>query len=348
MKRSFVPLIALAFFGSTMFAFAGAEADKGAKGTGNETKSAAKAAKEAIYLKVACAGQPGDSLDQSLKLFLKTVSEKTNGAIQGEVFSASQLGSHRDYIDGLQMGSIQVAEIAASVLSTAAPKFAVFDLPYISKTPQKLFDILDGKAGDLLAQNLMDTAKIRPIGWMVRTPRHVYSSKAPVTKADDFVNLKIRTMQSTPMLKAMTLLGAKATPIPTAERYMALQTGVVEAAENNVAEIFNCKEYEVTKYLSKTAHIITPNVICISTKFLESLSADQQKIILDAGREAGIFGTQFEINGEKTFDEQLVSIGKMKVNEIDDKSSFLKKLQPLYAEYAGPIGSDLLTLFQNQ
>ena len=246
------------------------------------------------------------------------------------------------------MGSIQVAEIAASVLTTVAPKFAVFDLPYISKSPQKEFDILDGKAGELLAQNLIDKASIRPIGWMVRTPRHVYSRKGPVNSADDFSNLKIRTMQSTPMLKAMTLLGAKATPIPTAERYMALQTGVVEAAENNVAEVFNCKEYEVTKYLSKTAHIITPNVICISTKFLSSLPADYQKIIIDAGREAGIYGTQFEIKGEKAFEEQLVNVGKMKVNEVGDKSSFLKKLEPLYAEYAPIIGSDLVTMFQNQ
>lgn len=312
------------------------------------TTAAGTTAKGAIYMKIACAGQVGDSLDSSLKLFIKTVSEKTNGMITGEVFSTSQLGSHRDYIDGLQMGSIQVAEIAASVLSTAAPKFAVFDLPYISKSPQKLYDILDGQAGEILAQNLMEKANIRPIGWMVRTPRHVYSKKSPINTAEDFSALKIRTMESSPMLKAMSLLGAKATAIPTAERYMALQTGVVEAAENNVAEIFNCKEYEVTKYLSKTAHIITPNVICIGTKFLNSLSPEYQKIILDAAREAGEYGTQFEINGEKTFEEQLISIGKMTVNEVPDKSSFLAKLEPLYKEYSAVIGSDLMTLFQNQ
>jgi tripartite ATP-independent transporter DctP family solute receptor len=322
-----------------VLAFGGGQQSGAASGTD---------AKPKYVFKVATAGQPGDSLDSSLKLFLKTVNERTNGAITGEVYAASQLGNHRDYIDGLQIGSIQVAEISAAVLSTVAPKFSIFDLPYISKSPQALYNILDKEAGDILTKHIEDVAQIRTIGWMVRTPRHVYSAKGPIRTVADFSGLKIRTMESAPMLKTMTLFNAKATPIPTAERYMALQTGVVQAAENNVAEIYNCKEFEVTKYLSKTAHLVTPNIICIGTKFLASLPEEYQKIIIEAGREAGAYGTQFEINGEKGFEEKLVSEGKMIVNEIPDKSSFTAVLAPLYAEYTPTIGQDLITLFQNQ
>jgi tripartite ATP-independent transporter DctP family solute receptor len=306
------------------------------------------AEKQTYVFRVACAGQPGDSLDESLKFFLKEVNERTDGAITGEVYSASQLGNHRDYIDSLQIGSIQVAEISAAVLSTVAPKFSIFDLPYISKSPQALYNVLDGEAGDILTDHIMDVAQIRTIGWMVRTPRHVYSAKGPINAVEDFRNLKIRTMESAPMLAAMGLFNAKATAIPTAERYMALQTGVVEAAENNVAEIYNCKEFEVTKYISKTAHLVTPNIICIGTRFLESLPEDYQRIVIEVGREAGNFGTQFEINSEKGFEEMLVSEGRMIVNEVPDKSSFVTALAPLYNEYEPVIGSDLIALFQNQ
>jgi tripartite ATP-independent transporter DctP family solute receptor len=335
MKRTLMIFCAIIVIAGSGYAGGGQEASAG---SGAKTYS----------FRIASADQPGSSIVQSDELFLQLITERTGGAITGQVFAASQLGSHRDYIDGLQMGSIQAADITAAVLSTVAPRFAIFDLPYISKSPQALYTILDGKAGEILTAHIMESAKIRTLGWIVRTPRHVYSAKGPINTVEDFRNLKIRTMESSPMLKAMALFNAKATAIPTAERYMALQTGVVEAAENSVAEIYNCKEFEVTKYVSKTAHLVTPNIISMGTGFLESLPADYQKIVIEAGREAGSFGTQFEINAEKEFEQKLISEGKMIFNEVQDKSSFVNRLASLYAEYTSVIGQDLITLFQNQ
>ncbi|MCL2379981.1 MAG: TRAP transporter substrate-binding protein DctP [Treponema sp.] len=301
-----------------------------------------------IVLRVASAAQIGDSLDQALNFFVQELSARTDGAITGEVFSASQLGHHSDYIAGLQMGSIHVAEITAAVLSTVAPRFAIFDLPYISESPQALFDILDGEAGDILTRHIMDVAQIRPIGWMVRTPRHVYSSAGPIRTVEDFRNLRIRTMQSAPMIRGMELLGAFPSAIPTAERYTALQTGVVDAAENNVAEIWNTNEWEVTRYLSKTAHLVAPNVISIGTRFLESLSEEHQRIIIEVGREAGMLATRLEIEGERPFEELLATQGEMIINEIEDMSSFVTALAPLHHEWAPVIGADLIALFRGE
>ena len=302
-----------------------------------------------LTIKAANAAQDGDSLDSAMDYLVSELEIASNGNITGSVFPNSQLGSHSDFIGGLQMGSIQIAEATAAVLSSVAPKFSVFDLPYVApNSAEAVYQLLQGEAGDILNKDLIDNAGIRVIGWMARTPRHVYSSKGPINDLSDWKNLKIRTMQSTAMVEAMKLLGARATPIATAERYLALQTGVVSAAENNVAEIYNCKEYEVTKYLSKTGHLCAPNVLIISEKWFESLTPENQALILEYGEKAGRMASSTEIDLEAGFEEKLVSEGGMIVNEVEDTSQFQEALAPLYKEYEKVVGSDLLALFQGK
>jgi tripartite ATP-independent transporter DctP family solute receptor len=257
---------------------------------------------------------------------------------------SGQLGGQRDYIEGLQMGSIQMAEINTSVLSAIDNKFMVMDMPYISKSVDHLVKVLNGGVGELLSKTLEDKTGIKVLGYMVRTPRSVYSSRGVINTANDFNGLKIRVMQSPVMVKTMELLGAKPIPIAATERYMALQTKVVDAAENSPPLIITEKEYEVTKFVSLTEHFITPNVIAIDSKFLKKLPADLQKIIIDAGKVAA----QFAIQQDKDQLAKAIAILEekgMKVNTIADKSSFIEKVKPIYAEYQDRIGKDLIDKF---
>lgn len=309
---------------------------------------AAPAAKK-MTIKAANAAQDGDSLDSAMDYFVAELAKATDGMITGSVFPNSQLGGHSDFIGSLQMGSIQVAEATAAVLSSVAPKFSVFDLPYVApNSAEAVYQLLSGEAGDILNQDLIDKADVRVIGWMCRTPRHVYSAKGPINTLADWKDLKIRTMMSTAMVEAMRLLGARATPIATAERYLALQTGVVSAAENNVAEIYNCKEFEVTKYLSKTGHLTAPNVLIVSEKWFQSLTPEYQALVLEIGEKAGRMATDTEIGLENGFIEKLGSEGKMIINEVADTTPFQKALEPLYQKYSAVVGADLLALFQGK
>lgn len=302
---------------------------------------------ETMFLTIANAAQDGDSLDSAQDYFIAELSKATGGKITGSVSPNSQLGSHSDYIGSLQMGSIQVAEATAAVLSTVAPKFSIFDLPYVApNNAQAVYELLEGEAGEILNQDLIENANVRVIGWMCRTPRHVYSAKGPIEGLDDWKNLKIRTMESSAMISAMELLGAKATPIATAERYLALQTGVVDAAENNVAEIYNCKEFEVTSYLSKTGHLCAPNVLIVGEDWFQSLSPEYQELVLKIGKEAGKVATDIETSKEEEYESLLVSEGGMMVNEVEDTAPFQEALAPLYEEYKDVVGEDLLKLFQ--
>ena len=153
-------------------------------------------------------------------------------------------------------------------------------------------------------------------------------------------------MESPVMMKTMELLGAKPVPLAATERYMALQTGVVDAAENSPPLIITEKEYEVTEYLSLTEHFVTPNIIAIDGKFLNKLPKDLQEIVLDAGKAAGKYAIQQDQDQLAGAIDTLKGLG-MEVNSISDKTSFINKVKPLYAEYQDRIGKDLIDVFVN-
>jgi len=290
---------------------------------------------------------PSSPEDACVKAFFKfeeIVEEKSEGRIDVQVKHSGQLGGHRDYIEGLQMGSIQLAEINTSVLSAIDDSFMVLDLPFLSKSGEHQLRVLESGVGESLSNTLEEKTGIRIIGWMIRPPRCVYSAVGPIETAADFKGLKIRVMESPVMLRTMQLLGAKPVPVSANERYMALQTGVVDAAENNPSIVLTEKEYEVTDYFSMTEHFNTPNIIAVDTKFLSNMPEDLQKIIIEAGEEAGEYATEIAAAEVNDSLKQLEEKG-MKVNAIADKSSFIEAVSPIYAEYEDQIGKDLIDKF---
>lgn len=295
-------------------------------------------------LKMASPSNPQDNCVKAFYKFQELVEAKTGGKVAVEVYHSGQLGSHRDYIEGLQMGSLQGAEINVAVLSAFDSEFMVFDLPYISKNVAHLKSVLEGGVADRMAKNLEGKTGIKVVGWMIRSPRNLYNSKRPVVTADDFAGMKVRIMESPIMTRTFELLGAVPVPLSASERYMALQTGVVDAAENSIPLIITQKEYEVTKYLSKTGHFISPNVIAISGRFFKGLPPDLQKAVLEAGAEAGAYATKLDADSEDAAVAELQKLG-MQVNDCPDKSSFIKKVAPIYEEYKKEIGQDLINAF---
>ncbi len=307
-------------------------------------ESKAAAADQKFVIKMATPSNPEDSNVKGFFHFKEVAERESNGRLEVQVMHSGQLGGHRDYIEGLQMGSIQMAEINTSVLSAIDNQFMVFDMPYIAKSMDHEIKVIKNGVGARLSKVLEDKTGIMIVGWMVRTPRSVYNSRGPIVTANDFQGLKIRVMESPVMIKTMELLGAKPIPLSANERYMALQTKMVDAAENSVPLIITQKEYEVTNYVSLTEHFITPNVIAMDGKFFKKLPADLQKVVLDAGQAAA----EFAINEDKA---QLASAIKtleekgMKVNAVQDKNAFIDKVRPLYAEYESKIGKDLIDAF---
>jgi tripartite ATP-independent transporter DctP family solute receptor len=296
-------------------------------------------------IRMANPSNPEDNCVKAFFEFEKLVELRSKGAIDVQVFHSAQLGAHRDYVEGMRMGSIQAAEVNTAVLTAFDSKFMIFDLPYMSRNVKHLLQVLGAGLGDKLAESLLESTGIKIVGWMVRSPRSIYNSRNPIKTAADFSGMKIRIMESPIMSRTFSLLGAVPVPLSAAERYMALQTKVVDGAENSISLVITQKEYEVTKYLSITEHFCTPNIIAMDDNFFNSLPADLQKVILEAGAEAGAFATKLDSESEAAAIEELRRLG-MEVNFIPDKSSFIEKVRPLYNEYRDEIGGDIIDMFK--
>lgn len=312
-----------------------------------QSGSSDTAKKGEFTIKIASPSTQDDSCVKAYYKFKDLVESKSNGRIKVQVFPNGQLGDQKNYISQMQAGNLQIGEVNTSLLAPVDGEFAVFDLPYIAKDMDQAVSVLQGGLGDKMSKNLEDKAGLKVIGWLVRTPRSVYSSKGPINTAADFKGLKIRVMQSPIMVKTMELLGAEPVAISANERYMALQSKVVDAAENAVPLIVTQKEYEVTKYVSLTEHFITPNVMAMDDKYFKKLPADLQKVVVDSGKEAADFEVQEDKRQLNDAIKTLESKG-MKVNTVSDKSTFRDKVKPIYAEYQDKIGKDVIAAFSSK
>jgi tripartite ATP-independent transporter DctP family solute receptor len=313
-------------------------------GNGSSAQPAASGKKGEFVIKIASPSAPDDSCVKAYNKFKELVESKSNGRIEVQVFPNGQLGDMNNYVSMMQAGNLQIGEVSTSLLAPLDGEFGVFDLPYIAKDMDQEVSVLKGGLGDKMSKNLESKAGLKIVGWLVRTPRSVYSSKGPINTADDFKGLKIRVMQSPIMVKTMELLGAQPTAISANERYMALQSKVVDAAENAVPLIVTQKEYEVTKYVSLTEHFITPNVMAMDAKYFNKLPADLQKVVLDAGKDAADFEVQED---KKQLDDAVKTLEAkgMKINTVSDKSSFRDKVKSIYAENQDKIGKDVIDAF---
>lgn len=287
-------------------------------------------------MKLASPSQPADITVQAFRHFADLVNERSDGRIDVQVFDSAQLGDQRDYIESMRFGSIQGGEITTSVMSSVAEEFEVFNLPYLSRSMDHLKEVVEGGLDEEMNEILLENANLRILAWMIRAPRSVYGNR-PIRTPEDFAGLKIRVMQSPAMLDAMETFGAKPVPISASERYMALQTGVVDAAENSPTVIVSEKEYEVTDVLSLTQHFLSPNLLVVDNNWFTSLPEDLQEIVLQAGEDAQDYAFEVESKANEATLGQLKEQG-MEVVELDDVGAFVKAAQPIHDAYREKLG----------
>ncbi|MGI6031396.1 MAG: TRAP transporter substrate-binding protein [Eubacteriales bacterium] len=293
---------------------------------------------------IATGNVPEHCTTKGYQKMIDVVNAESNGRIVFDLKHSGQLGAQRDYIEGMQMGTIQMGEVNTAVLTSLDENFVIFDLPYLIKDMDTCIEVLNSGIGDKLSQSLEEKANLCVVGWQVFIPRSVYSAKAPINTPEDLVGLKIRTQEAPAIIKAFELLGAKPTPIPSNEKYMALQTGVVDAAENSPSVVLYQKDYEVTKYLSYTEHQCAPNAMVMDANFFNSMPEDLQALMLKGGKEGGALASQIEKDELADIEKQLVDLG-MVINEVEDKQAFIDIVKPVYDEYKDKIDPEIFEAF---
>lgn len=258
------------------------------------------------------------------------VKEKSGGKLTIKIYPNAQLGSERESIELLQIGSLGMTKVSTSVMESFAPNFKVFSLPYIFRDKEHLYKILDGEIG----QNLLDEGSqfwLKGLTYYDAGSRSFYTVKKPINEPDDLKGMQIRVQASPTSMQMVSALGGSPTPISWGELYTALQQGVVDGAENNPPSFHTSRHYEVAKYYSLNEHTMVPDVLLISTKVWDRLNKQEQKWIQEAATESVVLQRKLWAEAEEEAMRVIQEAG-VKVNR-PDKSKFAEKVKPIYENY---------------
>ncbi|MFZ5945447.1 MAG: TRAP transporter substrate-binding protein [Bacillota bacterium] len=280
---------------------------------------------------------------KGLEKFGEIVKEKTNGKFSVEIFPSAQLGSEREAIEGVQMGTIDLTLVSTAPLAGFSDAFLVTDLPFIFTSREHAYKVLDGEIGKAMFDGLKGTGLVG-LAYFENGFRNVTNSKLPVVKPEDMKGIKIRTMENQIHMDSFRTIGADPTPMAFGELFTALQQKTVDAQENPLPIIYTSKFFEVQNHLALTGHFYAPAPLLISDSLWNSLSADEKKIFQDAANEARDYERKIILDMDNSLLSELKANG-MQVTE-PDKAEWQKAMAPVYEKWQDKIGKDLIDKVQ--
>lgn len=217
--------------------------------------------------------------------FQKALNEKSGGKIQIKIFPDGQLGSEREALELLQIGSVAVTKVSAATLSNFVPEYHILGIPYLFKDKQHQYDVLEGEVGKSILEK-GSKFWLRGLCYYDAGSRSFYTSNKAIRKPEDLKGLKIRVMNNQMAINMVEALGGSPTPMAYGELYTAIQQGVVDGAENNPPSFVSSNHYEVSKYYTLDQHSSVPDVLLIGTKFWEKLTAEEKQWVQEAADES--------------------------------------------------------------
>ena len=251
--------------------------------------------------------------------FQKTLSKKSGGTIEIKIFPDGQLGSEREVLELLQIGSVAVTKVSAATLSNFVPEYHLFGIPYLFRDKQHQFDVLEGEVGKSILQK-GSKFWLRGLCYYDAGSRSFYTSNKAIRTPEDLKGLKIRVMNNQMAINMVEALGGSPTPMSYGELYTAIQQGVVDGAENNPPSFVSSNHYEVSKYYTLDQHSSVPDVLLIGTKFWETLNDQEKQWVQEAADESSQAEKVFWQN---SVDESMETARKAGVEIImPDKSLF--------------------------
>lgn len=262
--------------------------------------------------------------------FARLVKERSGGRIEIQVYPGSQLGQETAVIQQVQFGAIDLTRVSISPLASFVPKLDAFQMPYVYRDEDHMWKVLKGQIGNDLLKSLEPFGFIG-LGWFESGSRSFYNSKRAIKTPADLKGLKIRVQESELMMGLVSSFGAVPTPMPFGEVYSALQTGVVDGAENNWPSYFSTSHYEVAKYFTLDEHTRVPEIIIGSKISLGRLSKADQDLIRKAAADAVDFQRKAWADYEKVSIDKVTAAGSQ-ITKITDKGPWQDAVKAMYAK----------------
>ncbi|HHH50233.1 MAG TPA: TRAP transporter substrate-binding protein, partial [Saprospiraceae bacterium] len=255
------------------------------------------------------------------------------------------LGSEREILELLQIGSVAMTKVSAAAMANFAPEYKVLGVPYIFRNTEHMFHVLNGEVGQRLLESSSEYW-LRGVCFYDSGSRSFYTKSRPIRTPEDLKGMKIRVMNHQMSIDMVNTFGGAATPMAFGELYTALQQGVVDGAENNPPSFVSSNHYEVCKYYSLDEHSSIPDVVVIGTKYWDKLSDQEKKWLMEAAEESVVAQKKY---WKESVDECMKILKAAEVEVIHpDKSLFANKAKPVLEEFAkDPLMKSLVEKIQD-
>ncbi len=267
---------------------------------------------------------------QAMVFMQQRLDSLSDGTLRIQIYPSQQLGTERQLLELLQLGSIGMTKVASAVLEGFADEYKVLSLPYLFRDEAHRHASLEGSAGRKILLS-SEPYWLRGLAYYDAGSRSFYTTDQPIYSPSDLEGLKIRTLESATQVRMVNSLGGSATPIAWGEIYTSLQQGVVDGAENNPPSFYTSRHYEVSKYYSLDEHTGLPDVLLISTIIWDQLTPIQREWVQQSADESAEYQ---KILWKAATDEALEKVQEAGVQIIyPDKAPFAERVAHLYDEY---------------
>ncbi|MDO5981407.1 TRAP transporter substrate-binding protein [Flavivirga sp. MEBiC05379] len=267
---------------------------------------------------------------KAMVFMAEDLEKRSKGTMRIQIYPNQQLGTERQALELLQIGSLDMTKVSAAVMENFSPNMKVFGLPFLFRDRAHTFNVLDGDIG----KALLDGGQkywLKGLGYYDSGSRSFYTKEKSVESPEDLKGLKIRVMESITAMNMVSSLGGSPTPISWGELYTSLQQGVVDGAENNPPSFYLSRHYEVCKFYSLDEHTSVPDVLIMGTHLWNDLNAEQQKWVQASVDLSVAYQRELWAKAEQ---EALDAVKKAGVQVIHpDKSKFQKKVASMYEGY---------------
>jgi tripartite ATP-independent transporter DctP family solute receptor len=250
------------------------------------------------------------------------------------MYASMQLGGEKEAIEQAQVGALQLARVSVGALGPVVDDLNVFNLPFLFRDTAHMEKVIDGPIGQELLDKVSDNPNTRLIGlaWMDAGARNLYDTKKPIKSVDDLRGLKVRVMGNPMFVDMMNALGGNGVAMGYDQVFSALQTGVVDGAENNPPSFVFDNHYQVAKYYTLTEHLIVPEILVFSRATWDGLSPDDQALIKKLAREAQLDERKLWKKVEADAMAKMQASG-IEVDTVADKTPFQTAVKPVWDKY---------------
>ncbi|MGB8894294.1 MAG: TRAP transporter substrate-binding protein [Pseudolabrys sp.] len=277
----------------------------------------------------------------------KKLEKATNGRVTVAMYPSMQLGGEKEAIEQAQVGAIAFARVSVGALGPVIDDLNVFNLPYVFRNTTHMQNVIDGPIGQDLLDRVTNSGKgLIGLCWMDAGARNFYNTKKPIKTMADLKGLKVRVMGNPMFVDMANSMGGNGVAMGYDQVFSALQTGVVDGAENNPPSFVFDNHYQVAKFYTIDEHLIVPEMLVLSKKIWDTMSKDEQAALMKFSKEAQQEERKLWAEYEKQAMDKAKAAGIQIIEVSDaDKKAFQDAVKPVWDKY-GPKYADTIKRIQ--